>query len=428
MKVSRLSIQNVLGVESLEIFPGSVTIIEGANGVGKTSVLEAIKAGLVGGTDATLIRNGSTSACVVFDLDNGTEITRSWEQGGKSSVDAKNQAFGKLRSPATYVKGLADSLSLNPVSFLAAPPEKRAAWLLEVLPVEVTDSELEACGVGPKPAPSPNGLDRIAAAHKAIYDERTGVNRLLRDKKGTVAQLEKDAPPLSGEDWQSAASTAEAEREAALRTEGSELAALEQKAAAFIKSTEDEFNARIRAIELERDQKLTELRTLLEQRRAEVKARHHADLERLAGVIATARERARQAEREANTRLVVDRSKKEIQNLEAESGRLSAVLYNLDALRTKALDKLPIKDTEVRDGQIFVSGVPFDRLNRAKQVQFALNVARLRAGELPLCLVDGLECLDAETFQAFERMGPSSGLQLIVNRVTEGPLSVRTVP
>jgi len=55
-----------------------------------------------------------------------------------------------------------------------------------------------------------------------------------------------------------------------------------------------------------------------------------------------------------------------------------------------------------------------------------LNVARLRAGELPLCLVDGLECLDAETFRAFEEMAPSSGLQLILNRVTTGPLSVKT--
>lgn len=425
MKVSRLSIQNVLGIESLEIAPGTVTIVEGANGTGKTSVLEAIKAGLGGGNDASLIRNGSNSARVVLVLDDGTEITRSWEEGGKSSVNVKNQAFGKISNPASYLKRLVDALSVNPVSFLTAPPEKRAAWLLEVLPVEVSNTDLQACGVGSLPAPSPNGLDRIAAAYKSIYDERTGINRLIRDKKGTVAQLEKDAPALSGGDWQGALSTAEAEREAALRTEGSEMAALEQKAAAFIKSTEDEFNARIRAIELERDQKLVELRALLEQRRAEVRERHHTQLEHLAGVIATARERTRQSEREANTRLVVDRTRDEIQGLENESGRLSAVLDNLDTLKTRALDKLPIKDTEVREGQVFVAGVPFDRLNRAKQVQFALNVARLRAGELPLCLVDGLECLDVETFQAFERMAPASGLQLIVNRVTTGPLSVR---
>lgn len=426
MKVTRLSIQNILGIDTLEIAPGQITTISGGNGVGKTSVLEAIKAALGGGNDASLIRNGSDSAKVVLVLEDGTEIARSWTEDGKSTVAVKNPAFGKVSSPATYLKRLTDALSVNPVSFITAPADKRAAWLLEVLPVEVSDADLKACGLAALPPASANGLDRIAAAHKAVYDERTGVNRVARDKKGTIAQLEKSLPLLASEDWATAAVRAEQEKDAALRAEGEEMTALEQKAAAVIKSTEDEFTARIRAIETERSQKLAELKSLLEQRRSEIRTKHHARLEQLAGILAESRERAKQSERDVNSREVVSQARADVEKLDAESGSLSAVLENLDALKAKALDKLPIKNTEIREGQIFVGGIPFDRLNKARQVQFALNVARLRAGELPLCLVDGLECLDAETFQAFEEMAPASGLQLILNRVTTGPLSVKT--
>ena len=88
------------------------------------------------------------------------------------------------------------------------------------------------------------------------------------------------------------------------------------------------------------------------------------------------------------------------------------------------MQRLPIPGAEVRDGEIYVNDVPFDRINRAQQVQFALNLARLRAGELGLVLVDGLECLDAETYPAFEAAAATTGLQFLVNRVTSGPLKV----
>jgi len=216
MKVTRLSIQNILGIDTLEISPGQITTISGGNGVGKTSVLEAIKAALGGGNDASLIRNGSDSAKVVLVLEDGTEIARSWTEDGKSTVAVKNPAFGKVSSPATYLKRLTDALSVNPVSFITAPSDKRAAWLLEVLPVEVSDADLKACGLTALPPASANGLDRIATAHKTVYDERTGVNRVARDKRGTIAQLEKSLPPLASEDWTAAAARAEQEKDLSL--------------------------------------------------------------------------------------------------------------------------------------------------------------------------------------------------------------------
>src|SRR5690606_21563035 len=140
-----------------------------------------------------------------------------------------------------------------------------------------------------------------------------------------------------------------------------------------------------------------------------------------------ASEQLRSADRDANTRKVVEQMESEVATLEERSRKLTEALGRLDALKLGPLQKLPIPGLEVRDGDIYRDGVPFDRLNRAQQVQIAIDVARLRAGRLGLVCVDGLECLDRETFEAFCEQAAASDLQLIVSRVTEGELEVRTV-
>ena len=59
MKIASIHIENVLGIEELDINPGAVTRITGANATGKSSTIEAIKSAVKGGHDATLIRQGA---------------------------------------------------------------------------------------------------------------------------------------------------------------------------------------------------------------------------------------------------------------------------------------------------------------------------------------------------------------------------------
>ena len=59
---------------ALEVPKGEIVAIVGANGSGKTSVLETIQAVLKGGNDATLLREGAAKGEAVLVLDDGTEI------------------------------------------------------------------------------------------------------------------------------------------------------------------------------------------------------------------------------------------------------------------------------------------------------------------------------------------------------------------
>lgn len=424
MQVAKITIDNILGIEHLEITPGTVTVVEGANGVGKTSVIEAVKAALAGGHDATLLRQGATEGRVVLVLDDQTEIVRTVD-AETSAVNVKHPTFGRISSPQTFLKRLADALSVNPVAFLTAPPKKRTEWLLEVLPFEISDDDLRAAGVDTA-LPAGQGLERIDAAYKQVYDTRTGVNRLAREKKATAEQLRKDLPAgPDPTDWAAAAEAAEAERDQLQTSQTAELEEMLAKAQKVIDETAAEYAAKIKALEEERNAKLAKLAGMREKRKDEIKAKTAARLQELSGISAVARERARQTDREENTRRVVRTHEQDAARHEAESEKLTACLAALDRLRQKALEHTPLSGVTVRDGQIYLHDIPFDRLNRAKQVQLALNVARLRSGDLGLVLVDGLECLDPDTFATFEKVASESGLQLLVNRVTAGPLAVR---
>lgn len=421
MRLSRVTINNILGIEHLEFAPGAVTIIEGKNGVGKTSVLEAIKAGLGGGRDATLLRKGAKEGQVVLLLDDGTEITKC----GNDGATVNHPTFGAIAKPQSYLDKLADALSVNPIAFLAAPPAKRAAWLLEVLPSKVTDEDLTKAGVTALPPASANGLQRIEAARKAAYDERTGVNRTAKEKKATIAQLEAALPPDSGVDPRQEATTAEQDASRLNRELGAKLEKVRADEAEHTTAVNTEVDAAIRKLEVERTQRLATIRSQATAHRDETAAEIQPKIDEATARAAAARTRAERYASDQRSRTFVAEHREAVLSLEENAAHLTTTLEKLDALKATALANLPIKGVEVRDGEVYVEDIPFDRTNRARQICVALNVARLRAGQLGLVLVDGLESLDAETFAQFEKAAEKSGLQFIVNKVSEGPLTIR---
>src|SRR5688572_4313641 len=94
LRVAALRIRNILGISTAEIKPGRVTLIEGANGKGKTSILEAFRSVLSGGHDATLLRKGQTDGEIVMVLDDGQEIRRDISES-KSSVTVTHPQAGE---------------------------------------------------------------------------------------------------------------------------------------------------------------------------------------------------------------------------------------------------------------------------------------------------------------------------------------------
>ena len=110
MQVSRIKISNVLGIESLEFDAGKFNAFTGRNGTGKTSALEAVKAALSGGHDATLIRKGAEEGEVVLVLDDGSTIQKRIRPEGSDTV-LRDANGVKVSAPASKLKALVDGFN-----------------------------------------------------------------------------------------------------------------------------------------------------------------------------------------------------------------------------------------------------------------------------------------------------------------------------
>lgn len=437
MEIKRIKISKILGIDELEFRAGKFNQISGKNGQGKTSVLEAIKAATQGGTDATLLRKGEEKGEVVLVLDDGTEIQKRLTQRG-ATLTVTNGDGSKEKRPTDVLKGITDMLSINPVDFLRAPKKDRVRVLLETMPIKVDTARLaEISGVPVTADPDAHGLAVIDLVRKQVYDDRTGTNRAVTEKEATINQIElamPDAPAgVTGSEDEIRAQLTEATttRDTELQRITTKLSGLQQESSdkiaklrADAQAQIDAINAQLAAdVEAERASfaniadKAGKQRELTLTRYSEAAT----PLEQALAVIRENRAAVAKREQAIDT---VEKMREELQDLKDDAARQTQALADIDAYKIELLASLPIPGLEVIDGELFRDGVAFDRLNTAQQVDIAVEIAKLRAGELAICCVDGLELLSSEAFESFKQRAIESGLQLFVTRVSDDEFNI----
>lgn len=448
MKVASVKINNILGIEDFEITPKSITRFEGKNSVGKTSALEAIKAALKGGHDATLLRNGADEGQIVILLDDGLEIKKT-VTAEKTDLSVKYPRSGiKVDKPQTHLNALTDALSVNPIEFLNAPAKDRTAYLLQAMPLKVTVDDLK--GIYDKPVDtSLHAFTLLASIDKMLYDERTGVNRLMDEKRKTAKQLG-ETLPLEEEgkalvDWSAevkdrtqklteARSDLRNAKEKIETTHKNMLDGIESKKNNDVENIDNEYKEKLKVLD---DWRASKMKDVLLDEKANLgeeteKYTHAYDqsttdlnskISQLSGDVSAAETLAKQQIKDNATRETIKRVEEEALKHEEDALALTGRLEALQALRLRILSNLPIPGVTVENGQVMKDGVTYDRLNTAAQIDIAISVAKLRAKDLGIITVDGLECLDAENFAAFEKAIQESGLQCFVTRVSDSVAS-----
>ncbi len=420
MRVQKLRISNVLGIEELEIEPGSVTVAEGKNGVGKTSLIEALRSVIGGGHDGSLVRNGADVGEIVLILDDGTEIRKRITRE-RSSVSVKNGEGFEVKGPQSFITKLADALSFDPAAFLRADPKRQVELFLEALPIELREDDVfEAIGdviEVPDSALRGHPLDVLSGLHKRVYDERTGLNRAAKEKKATVTQLSASLPEDEGGVANEAGPARQRKDQAQerLRHAVSAIETAREKALADLR---EETQQKIDEIKAAATAQAETIRSEAQAAIDAAEEKVHPELERLTAEIAAGEEREKQQAAAENTRKVLATLQTDVNQLTAQSEALTAALGRLDVLKTSLLKQVPIKGVEVIDGLLHKDGVPWPRVNKAEQVKVAIRLAQLRAGDLKLVCVDELECLDGKTFESFRKHAAKTDLQFVVTRVS----------
>jgi hypothetical protein len=474
MKIKTLSISQILGIQHLDIkLGGKITKITGENASGKTSIIEALKAGLQGGHDATLLRDGAEEGETVILLDDGIEIRKSIT-ASESDMQVTHPEVGRITKTATYLKRILNALSLNPLQFMYAKKDDRLNQFLEAIPITITRDQLPFVNSTFINSIDFNkhGLQVISNLYKLIFEARTNIKRDEKTKRATAEQTRKTLPPDAPDgDWQAILDAAIAGRDELQASTQASIDALEatttlaiNEAKAKYDAFKDQANAEKQLEEAMRQKYLdiaieklrTDHRIANEKLAAdtdiaisnalvvrdasttaleiESKRQQHEAIEsgrpryeELTEVIANAGNLIELHANSASTKAFAMQMEAEAEECLTKAKNYTHMLDKLDEFRVSLLKDLPIKGLEVKDGDIYVGNVPFDRVNESKRMILSIEIAAMKAGSLKLIAVDGMERLDSKNFKAWEKAIAATDLQCIMSRVSDDPLTIENV-
>lgn len=438
MKIAHLKISNILGIAELEFTPAGFTEISGPNGSGKTSVLESVKAAIGSGHDATLVRKGEEKGEIVVVFDNDDQIRK--RVTASKSVTEFTQGGVKVQKPSEAIKALTDMMSINPIDFLKAPKKDRVRVLLETMPLEADTEHLQKIsGIPVKAQPGVHALEVISVVHKTVYDDRTGTNRAVKEKEATINQMQLALPEapagVEGTEDEIIAQVAAATeaKDAELTRVQTKLDGIKAQSQQTIDQIRADAQAKIDAIKAEASAAadaekaaLAEIESKAAQQRERTIAKFTEQVaphQQALAIIKANRENVAKREQGLAT---VKKLEEELADLVKDAERQTKALADIEAYKSQLLNGLPIPGLVVRDGEIYRNDIHFDRLNTAQQVDIAVEIAKLRAGDLGVICVDGLELLDPDAFEEFKQRALDSGLQLFVTRVSAEDFSVTT--
>lgn len=205
MRITRLYERNIVGIEELDIKPGTLTAVTGKNGAGKSSVAAGLVALIDGGHDATLIRAGQKSGEIVIELDNGWKFRKPVSKS-KRGVEGVDENGVPIPEPASVLKGLFNLKTVNVNRFVQLPPKEKAEYLLRLCDITLTQEQLTSIGVAlgdlnlSEMVLDENGLTALERVHDAAYEMRQAIGRKRDECKGTVAKLSESVPEELSED------------------------------------------------------------------------------------------------------------------------------------------------------------------------------------------------------------------------------------
>ena len=437
MKLLRLALKQYKCIAELEIRPKAVTIVEGGNGKGKTSVLDALSLIFDGCHRPQDIRNGAKKAEITIEIedDRGGVFTVCKTINAKSSSIVVTKPDGEpAESPQTWLKELASGIGFDPVMF-AEDPKARAEWIQKAMPITFTVQEATKTIYGDGVAAilkrhitGPVDLQGLLEARQRIYDERKEHNGRTKQLDGAIKNLKAALPPEGdAKDWAAEGAAASAELDSLSREKLGKLRTVDGLEKDEIQAKTEECQKQIDALIAARDLEIESVRMQSRRARTEIE-------DEFAGKEAAARERrtqaaerASEATRVATLRGEYARAVKEHAEAESAAANMNDALDSLDDLRKRKLKEMPIEGAEVREGQLYINELPYDNLSTSEKLRVAFQFAGLMPNKLPMMISDRAESFEESNWQEVKQAAVESGYQVFFARVTEGELAVETI-
>jgi exonuclease SbcC len=207
MKISKIKIKNIIGIEELETDVKGNLLLEGTNGVGKTSIIDAIRVAVSNSANReVIVRQGKKEGEIYLELDDGLKIERK-KRENKSDYKKITKDEQEVAKPETYLKNLFTELQLNPAQFINYTDKEKNRILLNMIEFDWNLAWIEKqFGEIPKDVDYDQHilevLNDIQSDKGYYYNKRQDINRAIREKRAVIRDIMEEIPEnYSAEKW-----------------------------------------------------------------------------------------------------------------------------------------------------------------------------------------------------------------------------------
>ena len=426
MKIIKFRAENFQKLKVVEITPdGAIVNITGKCEQGKTTIIDAIRVALGGGTmPAEPIRQGEKKASVMVDLGEFT-VTRKFTPSGTTLVIENKDGF-KASNPQELLNKIVGKLAFDPLEFSRADSKKQVEMLLSVVNLEIDTARLEKMA-GIKLQVDGSALDILNKYYLEVAENRKLTNRQLDAAKKIFAALDEveKVEPVSVAELVAEKEKAQAFNEV---NKNNRLSILEKEVIAKnavikrdnVASEIDQLNNQLIAKKEELDklkkQAESDAKTYTRYKIAGDKLKDQ-DLTEINNKILTADATNKQAQQYA------DRAAKQVERdkFQKEYDEYNLKLKNIADYKTEIVSKtkFPVDGLDFASGGITYNGLPFKQASGAQTLRVSTAIGMAINPRLRVMLIDGAESLDSTQMGIISEMASSEDYQLWLTKVSE---------
>lgn len=467
MKISKIKIKNLFGINEIELNQNSIEL-SGKNGIGKTSVLDAIRFALKNNSDRDyIVRNGETEGEILIETDTGLSINR---KKRTQSCDYKSikQNDKEVNSPETFLKDIFTPMTLDPVQFCEMSKQEQNRVILDLIEFDWDLNWIkEQFGEIPQGINYEQNilqiLNDIQAENSPYYKARQDIARDMRNNVAFISDIAQSLPEnYNAEKWKNFDLTSKLKELMTIKEQNSKI----EEAKTFVGS----YDNRVKGYEAERqiaiaaeEKNISIERENLEKENARLEEQIKANKDKLANLGKTLEDKKQIANLEYEKKVAaldesIGRAKEiyqkeptditalqeecdmaekmksyineydRMKRYEDENEQLKLKWNDYDAKIEKARTlpgeilqhaTIPIKGLTVENGVPLINGLPISNLSEGQKLELCIDVVLSKPNNLKLVLIDGIEKLSTENQNKIYEKCKQNGIQFISTKTTD---------
>lgn len=466
MKTSKITIKNLFGITERQLDGNSVEIT-GTNGVGKTSVIDAIRYALTNDSDRDyIVRNGENEGEILIETDTGLFINRK-KRTTQSDYKQIRENGRDIPSPESFLKDIFTPLQIDPVAFTQMSRQEQNRIILDLI-----EFNWDLNWIKEQFGEIPQGIDYkqnilqvlndIQADNGNYYKSRQLINSDLLHGRKTVTDIGATIPAnYQSEKWEQFQTAPKYQELEKIKVENGKI----ERAKLFKESYDNKIRGyeadreisisseekiiaserqgltntteRLKAEIVSAQDKLKTLDSKLEDKKAIVQSKYNEQVAILENDIQVANkyvdkipQDTKILQDEINTAESMKLHLNEYRRMVLQQGR-NIDLEDQSAEFTRKIDlartlpgeilktaTIPVTGLTVKDGIPLINGLPVSNLSEGEQLDLCVDVTLSKPGTLQIILIDGAEKLSDINRQKLYAKCKSKGLQFISTRIT----------